>query len=342
MNPKSIISLCLAFVFLASSMHALSCTLENGTRKNWVLALRLPGGTPRLMWRFDTTSKDWKKLGSADGGEEFLSKLLGQIHPTTHNYLAFNDEAPEGNGSRGSDSSAHAKGVLAWDPKEGEGFYLLHSVPAFPQFSKTKGFNYVTPDGSFYGQHYLCITLKSEKHITDLRKMFAYENAHVYIDNFDPLEEKSSARRTLLKKIALNAKAAGDETITKELVWGWTMITKPKADEKLLWDASIAPGYDDDFAVKSWGRPASASHCKSEPKTSNVSSIQFNKDTKWDDTNDHSKWGISIKKKIFCIADMNRMDSQATRGGSALCIDNATVHAGFKVIIDSDDCKLIG
>lgn len=340
MNPRSLLSLCLALVFLVSSIHTLSCTFENGTRHDYIIALRLPGGTPRLMWRFDTTSKNWKKLGSADGGEEFLSKLLGQIHPTTHNYVAFNDEAPEGNGSKGSDSTAHAKGVLAWDPKKGEGFYLLHSVPGFPHFSKTKGFGYVTPEGSNYGQHYLCLTLKSEDHVTYLRKMFAYENAHVYIDNFDPLEQLSETRRTLLKKIAI--KAAGDETVSKELVWGWTMITKPKADESLLWDASIAPEYNDDFAVKSWGRPASTSHCRSALKVSNVSSIGFNKDTQWDDTNDHSKWGISVKKKIVCIADMNRMDSQANRGGSALCIDNATVHAGFKEIIASDECKLIG
>jgi len=340
MNSKSLLSLCLALVYLASSAHALSCICEKGERHDWILALRLPGSTPRQMYRFDTTGKKWKQLDESDGGEAYLRKLLSQVHPTTHSYIAFNDESPEGNGSTGGSTTAHAKGVVAWDPKKGEGFYLLHSVPKFPHFSKTKGFDYVTPSSSSYGQHYLCITLKSEEHVTKLREMFAYQNSHVYVDNFDPLEEKVTARRQFMAQKMLKA-SSDDETVYNELVWGWTMITKPRADTDLLWDDSVVPYYKDAFAVKSWGRPASASHCRSALKISNVSSVGFSSDVTWDDTNDHSKWGVSEKKKIFCIADMNRMDSQATRGGSALCIDNTTVHTGFKDIVAKDECGLI-
>lgn len=338
MNQRPLLSICLALLCLISSIYSLSCICEKGDRHNWILALRLPGSSPRQMFRFDTTTKSWKQAGVSSGGEEYLKRLLSQIHPKTHSYLAFNDATPDGNGAQAGETNAHAKGVLAWDSKKGEGFYLLHSVPKFPHFSKTKGFDYVTPESSSYGQHYLCITLKAESHVTKLREMFDFQNSHIYVDNFDPLEKKS-ARRSLVSKKML--RGSDDETVSNELIWGWTMITKPRADENLLWDDSVVPKYKDDFAVKSWGRPASISHCKSKVKISNVSSVGFNDDNTWDDTNDHSKWGISVKKKIFCIADMNRMDSQSTRGGSALCIDNSVVHTGFKDIVAKDECGLI-
>lgn len=42
----------------------------------------------------------------------------------------FNDEFP--NGTSGSGTKAHQKGVIAFDFNINEGFYILHSVPGFP------------------------------------------------------------------------------------------------------------------------------------------------------------------------------------------------------------------
>ena len=48
--------------------------------------------------------------------------------------------------------TAHDKGVLIKSAQDGTGFYLLHSVPKYPNIDRTTAsINPITPSGSSYG-----------------------------------------------------------------------------------------------------------------------------------------------------------------------------------------------
>lgn len=65
----------------------------------------------------------------------------------------YNDEWPNGTSS---ETSAHAKGVVAMDGQSG--FWLVHSIPRFPP-SPAPGVNYTLPvTGLRYGQTMLCLS----------------------------------------------------------------------------------------------------------------------------------------------------------------------------------------
>lgn len=85
--------------------------------------------------------------------------LVGDEGDDKRLLLMYNDEFPNGTSS---ETSAHAKGVVAFDGQSG--FWLVHSVPRFPPAPGdgppgTKG-NYSYPTtGLRYGQTMLCVSL---------------------------------------------------------------------------------------------------------------------------------------------------------------------------------------
>jgi deoxyribonuclease-2 len=50
----------------------------------------------------------------------------------------------------------------------------------------------------------------------------------------------------------------------------------------------------------------------------NVRNLSFGSGIAYDETKDHSKWGITTNKAIVCVGDINRMESQRTRGGGTV------------------------
>ena len=66
----------------------------------------------------------------------------------------------------------------------------------------------------------------------------------------------------------------------------------------------------------------------------NVEFVQLTSSIGWSETVDHSKWAITSDiQNWLCIGDMNRMDSQNTRGGGTECFDNASMFKSFQAII---------
>jgi deoxyribonuclease II len=59
------------------------------------------------------------------------------------------------------------------------------------------------------------------------------------------------------------------------------------------------------------------------------------------ETKEHSKWAISSDKTNWaCIGDINRMDSQADRGGGTTCFYMAGLWRSLKNLIAAEDtCK---
>lgn len=61
----------------------------------------------------------------------------------------------------------------------------------------------------------------------------------------------------------------------------------------------------------------------------------------WESTNDHSKWCVSTNQNRpwTCIADVNRADTQFSRHGGALCINNKIITKMFKGLVGNTGDK---
>ena len=61
---------------------------------------------------------------------------------------------------------------------------------------------------------------------------------------------------------------------------------------------------------------------------------------RWKHTVDHSKWCVganAAKGHVACIGDINRMSSQAKRGGGAVCsLSDTTFIANLEGVVNDD------
>jgi deoxyribonuclease-2 len=350
MSRKSIFTILTLSVLLLSltSIHALGCLDQSQVEEPWWVAIRLPGKSPRTMIKYDAPSQSWVPTLGDDNGEVFLKRLLAQVDPSTDYYMAFNDEHPKLNGgaiSLGS-GTAHAKGLMVVD-KNWTGFYLHHSVPKYPAFSPQAGFDYTTPPTSHYGQHFMCLTIKTKATADLLRTQFKLENVSIYADNFPTTTDSptTDAGLTTPRLLTKTLKLQSQQVSIVDLTNDWKMFTKPPSDLILLWDDSVTPYYKDSLLTETWGRPYSADVCdKSGDEVSNIHHLKVSIPAgvhEWRDTLDHSKWGLFLNINVICVGDMNRMDSQAKRGGSAFCREDAGLYQAFKGMIENDGCGLV-
>jgi len=88
---------------------------------------------------------------------------------------------------------------------------------------------------------------------------------------------------------------------------------------------------------QTWGRPLAAPWCGSSYWTGNINSIRVNENITWNTTQDHSKWLVSSNSNHSCFGDMNRMDSQWTRGGAFYCIKSQLLNQALKSIIQTSE-----
>lgn len=54
-------------------------------------------------------------------------------------------------------------------------------------------------------------------------------------------------------------------------------------------------------------------------------------------TQDHSKWGLVERSPHVCIGDINRMSSQAQRGGGTVCFENKALWNALSAAVDNAD-----
>ena len=95
------------------------------------------------------------------------------------------------------------------------------------------------------------------------------------------------------------------------------------------------------LVTETWQRSSggiSPNSCKPKIEIVNLHEIEIkidNKKIQWNETVDHSKWAVSWNKEqpISCFADINRMDSQALRGGSATCFTQKIIHTKMLELI---------
>jgi hypothetical protein len=75
-------------------------------------------------------------------------------------------------------------------------------------------------------------------------------------------------------------------------------------------------------------RPLMPTYCRPQYvwDVMNVKNLSFGSGLVFDETKDHSKWGVTTDKRILCVGDINRMISQRNRGGGTVLIFNFQYH----------------
>lgn len=111
-----------------------------------------------------------------------------------------------------------------------------------------------------------------------------------------------------------------------------------------LYSGLIVNNLQQDLYVKSWGRmqrplPSNCSTAINHP-VYNVKEVQLLRRESISDTVDHSKWCVTTGGGWTCLADMNREVSQMSRGGGAICTNDAKVGRAFYAMIrEHEACK---
>lgn len=315
MSPNRLVSsLILGLVLLSGLSLAHKCITDQGKTVDWFVSLRVPNSRVYLVYEPGMS-------GFRTSDESLLKKTTDQLSFTQGRVLLWNDQTVN---KTASSSKAHAKGVLHFDDVTG-GFLFVHSIPHFVDNSDGI-FNPTTRETSMYGQSIVCISLDSEEQVNIVIDHVMAQNSAVYMNTFPNSVRPRPKVNRMVSKMPFNFK----------------LVTKTSVSAENPFEDMLVDHFQTGWLVNTWGRPYMNSTCGTDHKVSNIIFKSLNSMTmKY--TQDHSKWALSYgdDRRIVCIGDLNHMESQATRGGSFLCIDNLSLYRAFYATLLSDDCQII-
>lgn len=244
---------------------------------------------------------------------------------------------------------AHAKGSLLMDEKNNDGIWLTHSTPRFPKVRSNK--NEFPQSGTKNAQTFMCISF-------NLAESGAKVIRHLY--NMRPLVYDRSISDALLKrfsglkylKLYKDSKGQKIPTVPKLS----QMITTKEGQvlnlfsKSLEYDQDLYGSWIDeelgaDLYVETWrnggGGVLNSSCPPKDHHVNNVVDLKYSDKIQWSYLKDHSKWAITDEEEVatVCIGDINRMASQFSRGGGAVCIKCPTCWSVFSgTIQDTEPC----
>jgi len=339
---------------LPLAVLSLKCFDEKGAA-DWMLMLKYPGSISKKGMQYSYISSNNQtgsfmdnKISLMDANSP-LWKTLNQFDKDDMSkdtaYIAWNSQITE---KSISTTYAHAKGIMALNKNDGTGFLLFHSVPKFPIFET--GSDKIKQEmlDVTYGQDFLCITINKETfedvmmHLILAKSYFyrtkvpdamlsaAVKEAEALIKGMDKTDKNNGFN----VELNLPFKMPKDQ--------GITVFTSTRYVDNHLFEDIVQHSLNTSMVVESWGRPYMPNVCDRTVKTMNIRTVKIKDGVQWSTTQDHSKWGVSIEngKPWTCISDMNRMASQAKRGGLAICLKNVKMQQAFRAIVSTfDDCS---
>eukprot|EP00033_Pygsuia_biforma_P000767 GCRY01000895.1.p1 GENE.GCRY01000895.1~~GCRY01000895.1.p1 ORF type:complete len:363 (-),score=66.53 GCRY01000895.1:260-1348(-) len=360
-----VISLFLFWGLFVHSCLAISCKDENGEDVDWWIMIKYP----EIVDSDDSVVASGFGYAYLDAHSPYLNKTGLRLDQNTNGALGatiqqlrnrgsglgyglYNDEKPDSDCyddllfysrdiEKRSPSYGHTKGVVGFD--ESGGFWLSHSTPRFPNLVAK---SYSFPDcAKQYGQNFICISTSLET--LDVIGRNFQDNHPQFYDTSMPsqFEERLPAMHSVFnKKNYTRGSSANVRPIQSLCGQEFITFSKNKEWDNELYEALVAPYFRTDLYTETWIRyPSLPSYCK--PKwtweVKEAQDICMN-GVCWPYTKDHSKWAVteSSNQGYTCIGDINRMSSQASRGGGTTCIRNSAIYKTFySSIQDFQDCE---
>nr|CAH7753566.1 unnamed protein product [Callosobruchus chinensis] len=346
---KILTGLCTVHIIFATQ-----CRDENDKPVDWFYAYKLPtikhhmaSGNKLLKdgvaYAFMTSEdhNDWTFSNiSINSTDSIIGKTLKGLYERENElfYVIYNDQPPQ---RRPSEAKGHNKGVILAENQGG--FWLIHSVPHFPD---TEDKAYIFPrTGAVFGQSFLCITLNL-KNLDIVGVQLQYNKPYIYNTNI------LAALKSALPNLAA---AASNKTITSP-PWfhlanissnagiSFLSFAKSKEFNKDLYEDLVAPSLQSNLIVETWadGPGRLRSDCSKKFKVLNIKSIEINvTQALFTTTEDHSKWAVSSDNKNWiCVGDINRAEHQKTRGGGTVCMNNQAVAVNYRKSVQTiEECE---
>ena len=316
-----------------------------------LLALQPQGG--EYFYYKESSGGFVKSSNDITKGNDAIGTTLKSIYDSNNedneSYGMWNDQPTKEKAA--SASYAHSKGVIHFD--EDQGYYLIHSMPAFPS-AQEFGYQYLSSET--YGQTFMCMTMKSDQ-FEELGKDLMV--MHPYFYDFHIPED--------IEKIAPSVADAMNhvedkETMTRSTVLetidgrSLTHFSRSRYWGHGLYEELVADALDSDVATDTWQNGAKKNvmptYCGGDANhthtIANVVSVEFGTD-EWTSTKDHAKWaittdGFEVKKDKDsawgCIGGVNRQFSQAKRGGATMCYKDSEFNAAlFNSVTEFEPCE---
>ena len=233
-------------------------------------------------------------------------------------YFMYNDQPDN---AQPSGSFGHTKGVVGVGSRP---FWLLHSTPNFPS-SDGKAKFYFPQSEIIYGQTFLCVAMDASD-IENMANQLLYTKPYVYVNKVGDASDYPMLAQLL------DGSGWKTEPGTSVKKFGkFTHVAKNSQWGKDMYEDLIAPTINGNLRVESWLRGlAEGTYCK--PKHDyNVEDVEnlvardySGQNITWKESQDHAKWAVSVDSghPYVCIADINRMTSQRSRGGGAFCFQS--------------------
>ena len=238
--------------------------------------------------------------------------------PQTTSVVLYNDELPihqwVGTGN------AHSKGILVWSEKKIG--WLIHSVPGWPQQWPC---NQIDQGHLLYGQSFVFLESEfSQKRLDEILSQLlvmevkaylapeAYRVAFTYHSH-----KKETDPKQEIKTLCLTSSI---QHVAKSRKWG-----------KDLFEDYLVATFESQVLCQTWMKPG----IPSSALVKNVKLLRWKNGVEYQTSCDHSKYAISMNPdhKWVWIGDINRMESQARRGGGGLMIQDEGLWRAFHRIM---------
>ena len=334
----------------------LGCRDGEGKLVDWYVAYKLPELKNTTAPHVDL-GLGYLFFSSAETGKRFIvsnvsindpSSFPGQTlkpiydDPTTDSltYAFYNDVHPDGT----MDSvKGHTKGVVAFED-DGDGFWMIHSVPGFPPAPSS---SYSYPDsGRQLGQSFLCVTLPFSK-LETVATQLLYNDPSLYasklssqVSNYSMMTEVINGNRSSVE-LGYNIKPL--------LRTNMSIISFAKTHEfgNDLYHDLVAPHSTDTLFAGTHVGPISntyrlASNCSDDIWVLNVQNIDLLTDDgnfMFNNVQDNSKWAMSNmnpKEPWVCIGDIDRIQQHIRRSGGTVCLSSASLYRVYQNIVSLD------
>lgn len=345
------IQIVLIFISSLCGSLAVDVTCKNeidGQSLDWFVLYKLPvdcsTGNPGTNYIFANSKTTKLKLSSKtiDQKESLPGQTLALYYQARQDksigYILYSDQAPTDSNTTDKDTRAHAKGIVLISEKLVT--FVSHSIPRYPPVTA------YTIDSSQckYGQSMICVSMKIDQ-LPALAIHFAYLYPNVY-DYYLPswLSTSHPTEYDMLNKIVTGKRVTKEQTKTQKIVSmakkNFDLHSKSSYFGQDLYSGLVASYYKSPLMVESWlngiGTKMNSS-CTSSNSVVDIKEVKPTETCTFSSSKDHSKWTVSMSSTnpVVCIGDINRMESQNSRGGGTLCIPDADLTKQYTSIINA-------
>jgi len=244
-------------------------------------------------------------------------------------YVFYNDQKPKSH--RSYSSYGHSKGAFAFD--EDSGFWLIHSVPKFPNRVK-EGYRYPS-SGLSFGQMMICVTFNSNQ-FENIAQQLIYNHPHIH-DKFLPggaiQKTHPNVKRLMKNKLIRRAPFSREATLQSSKGVIYHHFAKDNQWGKDLYRDFVAMRLNTSLLTETWQRGTDIGpSCSKKFHVEDIDKIDIvlanvQPSIHFKSINDHSKFAIgsSMGNPFVCVGDINRQPSQFKRGGGTLCFKNVGI-----------------